>query len=68
MDGSAGTEPFSYGVEGDNLGEDAEVHRSHDPEDDSYSLGPSPGSSEVGSRDNEGNENDHVAPGKKRNG
>ena len=62
---SSSTEPLSYGVEGDNFWEDVEVHRSHDPEDDSYSLGPSPGSSEVGFRD-EGKKNYHVAPGKKR--
>ena len=68
--GSAATEPLPYGVEGDDFGEGVEVHVSHDPEDDTYSMDsgaadPSPGSSEVIQADG-GNENDHGVPGKKR--
>lgn len=67
--GSARKEPLPYGVEGDDFGEGVQVHVSHDPKDDSYSLDsetvdPPPGSSEV-TRVDESNENDHGVPCKK---
>ena len=70
--GSAGTEPLSYGVGGDDFVEDNEAARSH-PEDDEVSLdsetaGSSASSSELGCRDDSSNEIDGVAQTKKRKG
>lgn len=69
--GSAGTEPLSYGVGGDDFLEDNEVVQCHNPEDDSLSLdletaGTSAGSSDLGPGDDGGSASGDVAPGNKR--
>ena len=72
--GSAGTEPLSYGVGGDDFQEDNEVIQCHNPEDDNLSVlsfdsetpSTSAGLSDLGPADNGANESENVAPNNKR--
>ena len=72
--GSAGTEPLSYGVGGDDFQEDNEVIQCHNPEDDNLSMlsfdsetpSTSAGLSDLGPEDNGANESENVAPNNKR--